>query len=181
MPEYYYLHEKRQLGPFSLDDLQKQSIHPETMVWHKGLPEWVTASTLKEIKLALPHQPPPLPPAITQDKSEIKAPKSLEEPSATLPGKIKPYRWIVGWIAFHALALILSLKEIKLFNATGEPKPEKFWPFVKFTNPFFDTTYNRTFVLFNGIFTQYDWTEFSFYASGSVFFVILIIVYKKSS
>jgi hypothetical protein len=180
MPEYYFLKGKDQLGPFSLQELQQQPILPETMVWHEALPEWIPASELTELKIAMPLLSKTLPMEMTRINTSKTKNFPLQE-SDTFLSELKKHRWLAGWIVFHSIALMLSLKEVKLFNATGEPKPEKFWPLVKFTNPFFDTTYNRTFVLFNGMFTQYDWTEFSFYIGIAIFFVILRIVYKKSS
>ncbi|MBS1565817.1 MAG: hypothetical protein JST39_15625, partial [Bacteroidetes bacterium] len=39
----------------------------------------------------------------------------------------------------------------------------------------------KTQIKFNGFFTQYDWTEFSFYAGTALFLVVLIYVYRKES
>jgi hypothetical protein len=185
MTEYYYLKGKDQLGPFNLEELRKQPLTTGTLLWYEGLPDWLPAAQFPELRLSHSSQPPPVPSGLGENNSHAdgknKTKKNESSTYDSWPHKVKKYRWILVWIGFHLLALLLSLKEIKIFNATGEPKPEKFWPFVKFTNPFFDTTYNRTFVLFNGIFSHYDWTEFSFYVGGAIFLAAIAIVYKKSS
>jgi GYF domain 2 len=185
MREYYYLKGRDQIGPFSLEELRQQPLSPGTLIWYEGLTDWLPATQFSELRLGPSSQPPPVPSHPGEndltDSIKNKTKKNESGRYESWPNKVKKYRWILVWIGFHLLALLLSLKEIKIFNATGEPKPEKFWPFVKFTNPFFDTTYNRTFVLFNGIFSHYDWTEFSFYVGGAIFLVTIAIVYKKSS
>lgn len=103
---------------------------------------------------------------------------SQEAPSFAV--QVKRYRWVIIWIAFNVCALFLSYNEVRFFNTAGEPKTEKFWPFVKFTYPYFLPDDNTTYVKFNGFFTQYDWTEFSFYVGIVIFFIILRYVYLKS-
>ncbi len=182
MPEYYYLKGKDQIGPFNLEELRKEPLSAGTLLWYEGLPDWLPAAQFPELRLSHSSQPPPVPSGPGENKPTVEVKdKAKKSNSGINDTNTKKYKWLFVWIGFHLLALVLSLKEIKIFNATGEPKPEKFWPFVKFTNPFFDTTYNRTFVLFNGVFSHYDWTEFSFYAGGAIFLVAIAIVYKKSS
>lgn len=185
MPEYYYLKGKDQIGPFNLEQLRKEPLSAGTLLWYDGLPDWLPAAQFPELRLNNHSQPPPAPTDLAEKNpnADIRSRTKKNEQASddSWSDKLKKYRWILVWVGFHLLALLLSLKEIKFFNATGEPKPEKFWPFVKFTNPFFDTTYNRTFVLFNGVFSHYDWTEFSFYVGGAIFLVAIAIVYKKSS
>jgi hypothetical protein len=106
---------------------------------------------------------------------------SATDPAASpLTIRIKRYRWVIIWCLFHVCALFLSYNEIRFFNATGAPKTDKFWPFVKFTYPYFLPDDNTTYLKFNGFFTQYDWTEFSFYVGAVLFFIVLMHVYKKS-
>jgi len=98
----------------------------------------------------------------------------------SLAAGVKRYRWVIIWCGFHLCALVLSYNEIRFFNSTGEPRTDRFWPFVKFTYPYFLPDDNATYFKFNGFFTQYDWTEFSFYTGTVIFFILLIHVYKKS-
>lgn len=36
-------------GPFTLDQLKKQGVTPQTLIWHEGLPGWVAAETVAEV------------------------------------------------------------------------------------------------------------------------------------
>ena len=114
-----------------------------------------------------------LPGSINKNVSTEPAPLSFST-------HLKRYRWAVGWCLFHLCALLLSYNEVRFFNSAGEPKTEKFWPFVKFTYPYFLPNDNTTYVKFNGFFTQYDWTEFSFYVGVVLFLIVVAYVYKKS-
>ncbi len=105
---------------------------------------------------------------------------SATDQPVSFAAQVKRYRWVIAWCFFHICALLLSYNEIRFFNATGEPKTDKFWPFVKFTYPYFLPNDNTTYIKFNGFFTQYDWTEFSFYVGGLLFFILLVHVYRKS-
>ena len=98
----------------------------------------------------------------------------------TVSSLVRRYRWTLIWCAFHFCALVLSYSEVKYFNNTGEPREDKFWPFVKFTYPTFLPQQNETYVTFNGFFTQYDWTEFAFYIGVVLFSIIITQVYRRS-
>lgn len=93
---------------------------------------------------------------------------------------VKRYRWLIVWCTIHLCALLFSYRGIPFFNNSGEPKTEKFWPFVKFTNTYFMPDSNSNYSKFNGLFTEYDWTEFSFYTGVVIFFIVLIYVNKKA-
>src|SRR5258705_7995333 len=65
--------------------------------------------------------------------------------SSSFVVRVKRYRWAIIWCTFHLCALFLSYNEIRFFNATGEPKTDRFWPFVKFTYPYFLPDDNTTY------------------------------------
>lgn len=100
--------------------------------------------------------------------------------SAAPAAGIKRYRWLIAWCLFHLFAMLLSYREVPFFNNSGEPKTNKFWPFVKFTNTYFMPDRNSTYSKFNGLFTEYDWSEFSFYTGVVIFAVILVYVNRKA-
>jgi hypothetical protein len=101
-------------------------------------------------------------------------------PTSSFAVVVKRYRLVIAWCVLHICALFLSYNEVRFFNNAGEPKLDKFWPFVKFTSPYFLPDDNTTYLRFNGFFTQYDWTEFSFYVGGALFLILLVHVYRKS-
>jgi hypothetical protein len=182
MVEYYYSIDNTKLGPFSLEELVKKNLAPDTLIWHENLPEWIRKAELPEFNGKPPLATPPEIPIKTEKSPKTTGSSSgAQNKSLSTSGIIKKYRLVIIWSLFHLLAMVLSYSEIKIFNDTGAPKTEKFWPFVKFTYPYFIPDDNTTYVRFNGFFTQYDWTEFSFYVGSVLFFIVLVQVYKKSS
>jgi hypothetical protein len=101
--------------------------------------------------------------------------------STPLAAVIKRYRWLITWCLLHLGAMLLSYRGVPFFNNSGEPKTEKFWPFVKFTNTYFIPDNNSNYSKFNGLFTEYDWTEFSFYTGVVIFAMVLIYVNRKTA
>jgi hypothetical protein len=186
--EYYYSDGSTKYGPFTYEQLQAKHLAPGTLVWHDNLPDWTRLVDLPEFRTRqeLPKAPPPLPAYSTV--ATTRTPLGEEEPTG-FAGLVRRYRWVLVWCAFHAIALILSTNEIKYFNTAGAPKMDKFWPFVKYTEAYFTKVSKdnelpevwQTQIKFNGFFTQYDWTEFSFYAGSALFLVVLIYVYRRTN
>jgi len=99
-----------------------------------------------------------------------------------LPQKLLFYLLI--WIASNFLALVLSYSRVSFFNSSGKPDTEKFWPFVKFTHSFTSSfaMYNgldSRQTHFNGIFVDYDWSEFLIYTTFGVLVYAYFTIYKK--
>ncbi|MFC2101912.1 DUF4339 domain-containing protein [Bacteroidota bacterium] len=61
MQEFFYLENDQQIGPISKDELKKRRIKGTTLVWAEGMPEWLPASKVPELKgiIAPPTPPPP--------------------------------------------------------------------------------------------------------------------------
>ena len=184
--EYYYSDGTTKYGPYTFEELQGKQLAPGTLVWHDNLPDWTRVVDLPEFRTRqeLPKAPPPLPAA----GSAAAARMGLRaDDDTSFAGLVRRYRWLLVWCCFHIIALVLSTNEVKYFNSAGSPKTDKFWPFVKFTEAYFTKVSDgppevwRTQIKFNGLFTQYDWTEFSFYAGSALFLVVLIYVYRKTS
>ena len=184
--EYYYSDGTAKYGPFSFEQLHAKNLEPGTLVWHDNLPDWTRVADLPEFRtrVELPKAPPPLP-----VHSAVKtAPRRQEEPTS-FAGLVRRYRWVIVWCVFHVIALVLSTNEVKYFNSAGIPKTDRFWPFVKFTEAYFTKVSKegetpevwQTQIKFNGLFTQYDWTEFCFYAGSALFLVVLIYVYRRTN
>jgi hypothetical protein len=86
----------------------------------------------------------------------------------------------------------MSYSQVEIFNAYGKPDTDDFWPFVsiieshreiKYINPF--TLHNsiqygdKYEIEFNGIFVDYDWTEFAFYVGGAIVIYLLVRISNK--
>lgn len=59
--EYFIVENKEKKGPFSVIDLAEMEITKSTLVWKKGLEDWVTADKLEELVEILDSTPPPIP------------------------------------------------------------------------------------------------------------------------
>ncbi len=58
MKKYFYLENKKQLGPFTIEELKEKGIRKDTMVWYKGMAEWKKAEELPELKDILGEDEP---------------------------------------------------------------------------------------------------------------------------
>lgn len=124
--------------------------------------------------------------------------------SERLKPNIATLKWLIVWCSFHLFALLMSYSQVEVFNDEGEPDTKKFWPIVKFTKTLSDfkedpVNYNdyplqrhgsnsqysgrrgrwveETY--FNGIFVDYDWTEFVFYIGCAVAFYLFSNITNK--
>ena len=43
--KYYVIVQDMRTGPFTLDEVKRQHLTPDTLVWHKGMPDWKEACT----------------------------------------------------------------------------------------------------------------------------------------
>ena len=51
MTSYFYYHNgKEQLGPFLIEELKKEPLQAEMLVWQEGTPSWVKANTIDLLK-----------------------------------------------------------------------------------------------------------------------------------
>ena len=66
MKKYFYLENKEQLGPFTIEELKQKGIRQDTLVWYKGMVEWKRADKFPELKDILKEvdAPPPTPPEV---------------------------------------------------------------------------------------------------------------------
>jgi hypothetical protein len=58
MEKYFYLKNKKQYGPCTIDELKKRSIGRNTMIWTEGMEEWLPIEEVPEVASQLP---PPVP------------------------------------------------------------------------------------------------------------------------
>lgn len=59
--EFYYLDEKEQKGPFSINQLKTVGLKPDTLVWTDGFDNWKPVKDVEELKGLLKKTPPPPP------------------------------------------------------------------------------------------------------------------------
>lgn len=75
--EYHFARDGRRFGPVSVEQLQREEVTRQTLVWRKGLAEWTAAGRLAELQSMFELQPPPLPSAATATRSASTAASPL--------------------------------------------------------------------------------------------------------
>ena len=202
MKEFFYLKGKDQNGPFSLEELVTKDISDETLIWREGMENCQKLKDIPELTQVLRPVavPPPLPKETEEEniKTEISGQIKVttQESSINILKYTKRQKkllsWLIVWCCFHLFALLMSYSQIKIFNDNGKPSSREFWPFVEFktTNRLYDPngyyhdikSSNRDWMEetnYNGIFTDYDWTEFAAYVGGALAVIILILISNK--
>lgn len=176
---YFYSDGIEKHGPFTIEELKEKHITKQTLIWLEGEIEWhpLTSflSLYEELKPHLKQDvkqepitvPPPLP--------KINHPRS----------KINPVIPISIWTIVHLFALLMSYTGVMFFNVETPPDKDKFWPFVDFKETYYSRPADASSAPgasyraeknteFNGVFYQYDLTEFALYV-GSVWVIYLIV------
>ncbi|MEQ8906097.1 DUF4339 domain-containing protein [Ekhidna sp.] len=133
MSEYYLAENNEQTGPFTIEQLKKGEIAPETLVWKEGLADWTEARNVKELQDLFKTTPPPLPPSNTEKNTPTTKPKTkgvaeklTEQKRKTvaakevkLSGKILIYSLLIG-IASYPIFAFKGFKAISLKNQYEE-------------------------------------------------------------
>jgi hypothetical protein len=76
MSQYYLHNGHAQRGPFTLEELKSENIHPDSLVWFEGNKDWMKASDVEDLKSILQiipstiKTPPPLPDSGKSKKSK---------------------------------------------------------------------------------------------------------------
>ncbi|MGM9869318.1 MAG: GYF domain-containing protein [Sodaliphilus sp.] len=128
--KYYVIVEDTRTGPFTLEEVKRQQLAPDTLVWHKGMPDWKEACTLPELADAIVYDDSAVEPeddfVLEEEMLEAEEPQEEmfrrripEEPQpeprrfsyvpSTTPQQRTPKRksHVKGWIAFLAVVVLL--------------------------------------------------------------------------
>lgn len=166
MKEYYCYKNGKPHGPFTLNELVEMQLSGDSLLWYPGLKNWKKLKEIPELKNLITSQDltPPIP-EINREASN------------------KTLTYLMVWCSFHLFALLMSYSGIEVFNYHDEQNSDKFWPFVEFIDHYwYPHQYASNAVKkigFNGIFTEYDWTEFAFYAGGSIIIYVINMISKS--
>ncbi len=103
---YYIIYNGRQVGPVSKEELTNYGLTPYSMIWTQGLPNWVPAYTVSELKDLLRYHgstPPPF-----EQKFESQPPRydSFDSLSSTgISGKSRLifalFAIFLGWLGMQ--------------------------------------------------------------------------------
>lgn len=96
----YYAEGNRQMGPYTFEELRREPIRPDTLIWYPGLSNWVRADVLPELQVWFaPVMPPQYAPAQPPQYAPAAAPS--QNPAPQMPQKR-------GNIWYSKAVLILS-------------------------------------------------------------------------
>lgn len=82
---FWFYDGTNKVGPLSLDQIKQYNITPNTLVWHSGLPDWIKASEMEELKTIFNTETPPI----------INCQQTPKIPIETTPTPTMPKTWIV--------------------------------------------------------------------------------------
>ena len=112
----YIVKDDMRLGPFTLEEVKRQGISADTLVWFKGMPDWKEARAIPELAGAYIPDIPPTAEVDEDDAVEEAGIDSTPEPPAEtyapLPdeGKAKKSKaGIIGIISLLVVMLILCI------------------------------------------------------------------------
>jgi len=190
MKNYYYLTGKTQNGPFTLEEIKAKHLKSETLVWSDGLENWKKLKDFPELfeSLNIEKVPPPPP---NNNSENVTTQKKTGRLHFTTK---KSLALLIIWIAFHLFALLMSYSQVEIFNDAGKPETNKFWPFSPIIKTFDNRFYHPISLIdlitnindgneiyFDGIFVDYDKTEFIFYVGIAILIYFLFRISKKHS
>lgn len=167
MENYYIFDGKEQKGPFTLNELKLEKIQLNTLFWTQGMNEWDRFENNLDLWRLLKNSndPPSIPNNLI---TATKIPK--------IANKVKVF--FISWISFHLFALIMSQSGVKLFGS-GDPESEHFWPIVDFVDSWKIYENKPREYRFNGLFLDYDKSEFLVYIGVALFIITLSYILKS--
>ena len=82
--EYWTIIDDRHAGPFTAEQLMERGLTPETPVWHAGLPDWVAAGEIDELRILLEQAAPRQPePQSYQSPQQPEQPQGYQSPQSS--------------------------------------------------------------------------------------------------
>lgn len=108
--EWFTVYENRQEGPFSQKELMIDvRLTPETLVWKKGMKDWIKVKEVQELKFAFEDHTE-VSEKDEEEFNEVIQPK-FEHEEETLTMQMEPYQYSL-WILIILIVLIYILFQI---------------------------------------------------------------------
>lgn len=83
--EYWTIIDDRHAGPYSADELIGMGIKPDSPVWTSGLPDWVEASEIEELRIAMEMRDRQAQAPVAAPEEPAIAPEPIPEPVQEYP------------------------------------------------------------------------------------------------
>lgn len=116
---YFAIIDNQQQGPFTIDELRQRGIAQETLVWAEGMPQWVPAWQVEELKPLFFDQTagssaatPPPPPIMPQQPAPGSQASQPDQPTQQQPKKKKGH----GKLIAAAVIIVVALFVFALAN-----------------------------------------------------------------
>lgn len=116
---YFAIIDNQQQGPFTIDELRQRGIAQETLVWAEGMPQWVPAWQVEELKPLFFDQTagssaatPPPPPIMPQQPAPGSQAYQPNQPQQQPPKKKKGH----GKLIAAAVIIVVALFILALTN-----------------------------------------------------------------
>jgi len=122
MSKYYYLDGEDKKGPFAKDELAKQLISRDTLIWYYGLDDWTKLSNISELKDLAYSTPPPLNSNDDPPKHKVIDGKDHLGSTISAPAhkrvtkRSNALRWLVGIISMVLVTMVFRLSEQSDFD-----------------------------------------------------------------
>lgn len=114
MKQYYIAKDGEQLGPYSIEKLQKLNLDSSTLMWCKGMDEWKEAKEIEEISNIVSDIPPPIP---QKSKKEVHIEAEIRKSKDYLLSPQKTAKEIKANYNFIKYSLLIGIISFPLFFA----------------------------------------------------------------
>ena len=109
MKEYYFSNGDEKFGPFSLDQLKRQNVSRDSLVWCEGMADWTRASEIKELSsmfIDLSKKEAVHEVEIIETTSENSSSRMFQSPFS-FKGRIRRTEYGISLIIYYALYGVL--------------------------------------------------------------------------
>ncbi|MFN4076142.1 MAG: DUF4339 domain-containing protein [Cloacibacterium sp.] len=119
--EFYYLDEKEQKGPFSIDQLKTVGLKPDTLVWTDGFENWKPVKDVEELKGLLKKTPPPPPIIDNSPNSTIQPSQDNQEDRKVLVEDSNVKFW-ASFKIYGTAFLLIGLVTLLAYSISNNKK-----------------------------------------------------------
>ena len=191
MEEKYFIIDikNRECGAFTEAELNDIGLYEDSLIFCADWSERKSLNQIPELS-HIKRKPESIKPynsdygknliLITQPITKTKENEELVNPYSFKRKKVRIV--VVSWLFFHSLALLFSI----IWEQSNEHSLSKIWPFVRFFvdgdwHPLRAAPYNRPWQEFQGIFKDYEFSDFLLYNLIALFVWFLLYTKKQKS
>ena len=103
MKKYFLQNGNEQHGPFDISDLKAKNINSNTLIWCEGIPDWIAAGEIEELKILFKQITPP---PIKVKSAGLKAENKRKSAAKKITKNLVPLLLIFGAVIFSVIAVV---------------------------------------------------------------------------